>query len=93
MDAIIAGFEQCYPDTGINTYQDLPSAETLHVISAKIAPFMRAMINGEYSGCGGGRAVFDVYQLLPEDFIKHFDGTDCTVFGLGSSDCTALSTG
>lgn len=89
MDAIIAGFEQCFPETGVSTYQGLSSMDTLRVIRGKIAPFIRAMIEGEYSGYENERAVFDVYQLLPEDYIKHLAGTNCMVYWLGSSDCTA----
>jgi len=88
MDAVIAGFEKCYPETGINTYQELSSMETLHTISDKIAPFIRAMIESEYSGYEGERAVFDVYQLLPEDYIKHLATSNCTAYWIGSSDCT-----
>jgi hypothetical protein len=88
MDAIIAGFERCFPETGISTYQDLSSWDTLHVVSGKIAPFIRAMIDGEYSGYELGRAVFDVYQLLPGDYVKHFDGAGCKAFWIGSSDIT-----
>jgi len=89
MDAIIAGFEKCYPETGINTYQDLSSMETLHTVSGKIAPFIRAMIESEYSECEVDRAVFDVYQLLPADYIKHLASLDCVqAHWIGSSDCT-----
>ncbi|MBE5862099.1 MAG: hypothetical protein E7295_04530 [Lachnospiraceae bacterium] len=28
MDTIIAGFEKCFPETGVNTYQGLPYYET-----------------------------------------------------------------
>lgn len=89
MDAIIAGFEQCFPETGVSTYQGSSSMETLRIISGKIAPFIRAMIEGEYSGYESERAVFDVYQLLPEDFAKHFSSTDHAAYWIGSSDCTA----
>lgn len=89
MDAIIAGFEQCYPETGMSTYQGLSSLETLRVISGKIAPFMRAMVESEYSGCETERAVFDVYQLLPEDYCQYLSSANCAVYWLGSSDCTA----
>jgi hypothetical protein len=88
MDAIIAGFECCFPETGISTYQDLSSWDTLHVVSGKIAPFIRAMIDGEYSGYERDRAVFDVYQLLPGDYVKYFDGAGCKAFWIGSSDIT-----
>ena len=88
MDAIIAGFEQCFPETGVNTYQGLSSIETLQIISSKIAPFIRAMIESEYSGYESERAVFDVYQLLPEDYYKHLAESNCEVYWIGSSDCS-----
>lgn len=88
MDSINAGFERVFPELGINTYADMPSLEILHNISGKIAPFIRAMMDsGEYYefGCG---MVLDVYQLLPEDYIKHFSSTDCEIFYLITSDVT-----
>ena len=45
MDSIIAGFEKCFPETGVNTYQGLSSMDTLRVISRKMAPFVRAMLD------------------------------------------------
>ena len=49
MDSIIAGFEKCFPETGVSTYQGLSSMDTLKVISSKMAPFVRAMMgSGEY---------------------------------------------
>ena len=49
MDSIIAGFEKCFPETGVSTYQGLSSLDTLRVISSKMAPFVRAMLDsGEY---------------------------------------------
>lgn len=41
VDSIIAGFEACFPDTGVNTYQGLSSLETLQVISKKWPPSSR----------------------------------------------------
>ena len=32
MDSIIAGFEKCFPETGVSTYQGLSSLDTLRVI-------------------------------------------------------------
>ena len=59
MDSIIAGFEKCFPETGVSTYQGLSSMETLHIISGKMAPFVRAMLeSGE----------FDTY---PKPFLVH----------------------
>ena len=68
MDSIIAGFEKCFPETGVNTYQGLSSLETLRVISGKMAPFVRAMLDSsEYDEFEPGM-VLDMYQLLPEDY-------------------------
>ena len=97
MDSIIAGFERVFPETGINTYQGLSSLDTLITISAKIAPFIDAMMSsGEYGEHGHG-AVFDVYQLLPCDYAKHIkpqiseieiDSYGVKIVFLGSSDVT-----
>ena len=68
MDTIIAGFERCFPETGVNTYCGLSSLETLRLISGKMAPFVRAMLDsGEYDDYTPGM-VLDMYQLLPEDY-------------------------
>ena len=73
MDSIIAGFERCFPELGINTYADMPLMDILFNVSRKIAPFINAMMeSGEYDEFGNG-AVFDVYQLLPDDYIKNID--------------------
>ena len=97
MDSVIAGFERVFPEIGISTYQGLSSLDTLITISAKIAPFINAMMDsGEYTeySCG---AVFDVYQLLPCDYVKHIkprigeieiDTYDVKIVYLGSSDVT-----
>ena len=62
MDSIIAGFEKCFPETGVSTYQGLSSMETLHLISGKMAPFVRAMLeSGEYDEHEPGM-VLDMYH-------------------------------
>ncbi len=88
MDSIIAGFEKCFPETGVNTYAGLSSMDTLHVISGKIAPFIRAMLDsGEYDEFEPGM-VLDIYQLLPEDYIKYIDGVNCKIAYFITSDVT-----
>jgi len=88
MDSIIAGFERCFPELGINTYADMPSIDILFHISKKIAPFINAMMeSGEYDEFGNG-AVFDVYQLLPEDYTKHIDHSICEIHYLITGDVT-----
>lgn len=88
MDSIIAGFEKCFPETGINTYSGLSSMDTLHLISGKIAPFIRAMLNsGEYDEFTPGM-VLDVYQLLPVDYMKYIYGANCEIVYFITSDVT-----
>lgn len=88
MDSIIAGFEKCFPDTGVNTYQGLSSLDTLRVISSKMAPFVRAMLDsGEYDEFAPGM-VLDMYQLLPEDYDKYIRGANCEIVYFITSDVT-----
>ena len=88
MDSIIAGFEKCFPETGVSTYQGLSSLETLRVISSKMAPFVRAMLDsGEYDEFTPGM-VLDMYQLLPEDYDKYVRGANCEIAYFITSDVT-----
>ncbi len=88
MDSCIAGFEKCFPETGVNTYAGLSSMETLRVISGKMAPFVRAMLDSaEYDEFEPGM-VLDMYQLLPEDYMKHINGANCEIFYFLTSDVT-----
>ena len=88
MDSIIAGFEKCFPETGVSTYQGLSSMETLRVISGKMAPFVRAMLDsGEYNEAEPGM-VLDMYQLLPEDYDRFIRGADCEIAFFITSDVT-----
>ena len=88
MDSIIAGFEKCFPETGVNTYAGLSSMDTLRLISGKIAPFVRAMLDsGEYDEFEPGM-VLDIYQLLPEDYMKYIHGANCEIAYFLTSDVT-----
>ncbi len=88
MDSIIAGFEKCFPETGVNTYAGLSSMDTLHIISGKMAPFVRAMLDSsEYDEFEPGM-VLDMYQLLPEDYMKYIHGANCEIFYFITSDVT-----
>ena len=88
MDSIIAGFEKCFPETGVNTYQGLSSMDTLRVISGKMAPFVRAMLDSaEYDEFEPGMAL-DMYQLLPEDYDKYLRGANCDIVYFITSDVT-----
>ena len=88
MDSIIAGFEKCFPETGVSTYQGLSSMDTLRVISGKMAPFVRAMIDsGNYDKFEPGM-VLDMYQLLPEDYDRHVRGANCGIAYFVTSNVT-----
>ena len=88
MDSIIAGFEKCFPETGVSTYQGLSSMDTLRVISSKMAPFVRAMLeSGEYDEFTPGM-VLDMYQLLPEDYDRYIRGANCKIAYFITSDVT-----
>lgn len=88
MDSIIAGFEKCFPETGVNTYAGLSSMDTLCLISGKIAPFIRAILDsGKYDEPGMGM-VLDIYQLLPEDYMKYIHGANCEIAYFVTSDVT-----
>ena len=88
MDSVIAGFEKCFPETGVNTYQGLSSMDTLRVISGKMAPFVRAMLDsGEYDEYEPGM-VLDMYQLLPEDYNRFICGANCDIVYFLTSDVT-----
>ncbi len=88
MDAVIAGFERCFPETGVSTEQGLSSMDTLRVISGKMAPFVRAMLDsGEYDEAEPGM-VLDMYQLLPEDYDRFIRGANCEAVWFITSDVT-----
>ena len=88
MDSIIAGCEKCFPETGVSTYCGLSSMDTLRMISGKMAPFVRAMLeSGEYDEHEPGM-VLDMYQLLPEDYDKYLRGANCDIVYFITSDVT-----
>ncbi len=86
MDSILAGIEKALPEAGIQTDAPIPPEDNLAAISAKVAPFIRAMMDsGEYDeyDC---RVVIDVYQLLPKDYAACLAGHNCEIHYLLSSD-------
>ena len=89
MDSIIAGIEKTFPETYINSDADTDVEDNVGYISSKIAPFIQTMISsGEYDECDYG-VVFDVYQLLPEDYMKHIDRAVCSIYYFVTADISA----
>jgi deoxyadenosine/deoxycytidine kinase len=77
MDAIIEGFEDVFPELGIDTHTD-----NIMNISKKISPFINAILkSGEYDKFDYGM-VIDVSQLMPEDFVRHIDNSVCDIYYL-----------
>ena len=88
MDSIIAGVEKCFPETGVDTHAGPSAMDTLRFISHKMAPFVRAMLDsGEYDEFKPGM-VLDMYQLLPEDYVKYIQGANCDIAYFITSDVT-----
>lgn len=81
MDAIIEGFEDVFPELGIDTHTD-----TIMNISKRVSPFINAMLkSGDYDKFDYGM-VIDVCQLMPDDFVEHIDCTLCDIYYL-ITDC------
>lgn len=79
MDCIVAGFETCFPETGVGSYVQPTPEATMRAVSAKLAPFLRAMMDsGEYDELDYGM-VIDMYRLMPEDYVKHIDPEKCGI--------------
>ena len=58
------------------------------MISGKMAPFVRAMLDsGEYDEFEPGMVV-DMYQLLPDDYVKYIQGANCEIVYFITSDVT-----
>lgn len=86
MDSIVAGFEACFPETGIGSYA-MPTPEaTMRSVSQKLAPFLRAMMDsGEYDELDYGM-VIDIYRLMPEDYVKQIDPQKCEIYYFVTAD-------
>lgn len=88
MDSVIAGIEKTFPETAIDTHALVEPQDNLHYISSKMAPFIKAMMDsGEYNECDYGM-VIDIYQLLPEDYIKYIDHEICDIYYFITSNVT-----
>ena len=89
MDSIIAGIEKVFPETGINSDADTDIQENIQYISSKMALFIQAMLeSGEYNECDYGM-VIDIFQLLPQHYVRYIDSSLCDIYYLGTSEVTA----
>ena len=89
VDMIVAGFERAFPETGIDTTTDKPVMEMVTTASRGLAPFLRGMIDGDEFEKYDHGIILDVFQLTPEDYVKHVQNENCTAVFLGTADMTA----
>jgi len=90
MDAIIAGFETIFPEFGIKWWPSSDDAtenmERFYNASEKVALFIKAMLESEeYDEFEPGMVV-DVYQLLPEHYVKYLIDKNCEIAYFLTSD-------
>jgi len=92
MDAIIAGFEYIFPELDMKWWSSCDDkAEKMkryYNASEKIALFIRAMMEtAEYDEFEPGMVV-DVYQLLPEHYVKYLSCKNIDIAYFITSDIT-----
>ena len=93
MDSIIAGIETVFPELGINWWwaSNGEESERLNAFrnaSEKVALFLKAMLeSGEYDEFEPGM-VADVFQLLPEHYVKYLSDKNCEIAYFITSDIT-----
>lgn len=88
MDAVIAGIEKVFPETGIHSDADTDLWDNIQYISSKTARFIQAMVeSGEYDECDYGM-VIDIFQLLPQHYVQYIDPSVCDIYYFGTSDVT-----
>ena len=92
MDSIIAGIETVFPELGIKWWpssdDESENINRFYNASEKLTLFIKAMLESEeYDEFEPGMVV-DVYQLLPEHYIKHLSGKNCEIAYFITSDLT-----
>ena len=92
MDAIIAGFESVFPELGVKWWpssnDEAENMERFYNASNKVALFIKAMLESEeYDEFEPGMVV-DVYQLLPEHYVKYLNDKNCEIAYFLTSDVT-----
>jgi hypothetical protein len=89
MDSINYGFEKIFPELGIDTKAKIDDIKRLCNISNKIAPFINAMLESDRYNEFKPGMVIDVYELLPEDYIKHINNKSCGIYYFLSEEISA----
>lgn len=89
MDAVIAGIERTFPETGVDSDAKSDLWGNIQYISSKMSRFICAMVDsGEYNECDYGM-VIDIFQLLPQHYMQYIDRSVCDIYYLGTSDVTS----
>lgn len=73
MDSVIAGIEKVFPETGIDSEAEVETAINIKNISAKMAPFLRAMMDSEECGLPCFETARDRDKVV-EEFMRSLRG-------------------
>jgi len=91
MDAIIAGIENVFPELG-NWWpcceDESKQINFLRKTSEKVTLFIKSMLESEEYDEFEPGMVMDVFQLLPEHYIKYLSGKNCEIAYFITSDVT-----
>jgi len=93
MDSIIAGIESVFPELDVKWWPSSndkkENMERLYNASEKVALLIKAMLESEeYDEFEPGMVV-DVYQLLPEHYVKYLKDKNCEIAYFLTADITA----
>lgn len=82
-DSLFYTFEQIFPWLGINQEETTQGVKNA---SRKFCPFLTTLIKAIEEENLGYPTVFDIYQLMPEDYIKYMKKENIKVYFLGYPD-------
>lgn len=84
-DTLIYAFEKTFPELNIN--QD-EKTQRIKEVSNQFAPFLGNMIKGLVGEELQNTAIFDIYQLMPEDYVQYINSDDVDIYFIGYPDIT-----
>lgn len=82
-DSLVYSLEHVFPKLGINQEE---TTEGVKTTSKNFAPLLLTLAKCMEKEYLPYPVVFDVYQLMPEDYIKHMKTKDISVYFLGYPD-------
>lgn len=82
-DSLFYTFEHIYPELGINQGETTKEVKSS---SKKFAPFLATLAKCMENEYLENPTVFDIYQLMPEDYMKYISKENIKVYFLGYPD-------